>query len=170
MQDYALFINGVYERVLYDIYEVQKVLPEQILFLQPHAEGRIVKLADNPPTIDAPVRLFTSLTNDLSTIHYTGELVGWYDKDTLGRSELMVMNRLIYMFQRTEPGVYMETLTKKKCKNLLLVRRLKKLATPFAVSELVKLSDEEPLSPDRTTSGGWSYVNTPDDNWLAKLL
>jgi hypothetical protein len=169
MRKYALFINGVYKDVLQDIYDVQKVLPEQILFLQPHSQERIVKLADNPPTVDDQVRVFTSLTNDLPNVHYTGEIVGWYDKDTLSGDELMVMNRLIYMFQRDEPGVYL-TLENKPCKNLLLVRRLKELKNPFSVSELKKLSDDEPLSTERTQSGGWSYVEKPDAEWLAQYL
>jgi hypothetical protein len=81
----------------------------------------------------------------------------------------MVMNRLIYLFQRDEPGVYL-TLENKPCKNLLLVRRLKELKKPFSVSELKKLSDDEPLSTERTQSGGWSYVENPDADWLAQYL
>ena len=167
MSDYSLFMNGVYEDVLQDILAVQSVLPEQILFLQPYAQGQIVKLAENIPTVEKPVQVFFSLTDDLNKVHYTGELVGWHDKQALSEKELMVMNRLIYMFQRTESGVYMKV-GNTKCKNLLLVWRMKRLSQPFSVEELIKISDGAPVSPDRTMSGGYSYVKNPDAGWLAK--
>jgi hypothetical protein len=166
MSDYSLFINGVYDDVLRDILAVQSVLPEQILFLQPYAKGNIAKLAENSPTVEKPVRVFFSLTNKLNKVCYTGKLVGWHDKQALGEKELMVMNRLIYMFQRTEAGVYMDA----NEKNLLSIWRLKKLSDPFSVSELIKISDNSPLSTDRTTSGGWSYVQNVDSAWLEQYL
>ena len=169
MRDYALFINGVFEDVLKDIFDVQMHLPELPLFLQPYSKERIVKLAEDPPTTDDPVRIFFSLTDDLNHIHYTGELVGWRDKKKLQNAELMIMNRLIYMFQRTENGVYRKV-GKKKCKNLLLVRRMKKISKPFSVAELYLISTDEPHSIDRTTSGGWSYVKCPNDAWLRQWL
>ncbi len=169
MRDYALFINGVYESVLMDILDVQTYLPELPLFLQPYSSMRIVRLADKPPTVDDPVRVFFSLTNDLKHIYFTGELIGWRDKFTLQEDELMIMNRLIYMFQRTESGVYKEA-RGIECKNLLMVRRLKKFSTPFSVQELNKISTDEPLSPDRTTSGGWSYVENLNESRLQQWL
>lgn len=169
MRNYALFINGVYEEVLQDIVTVQEQLPEQILFLQPHSKDRIVWLADNPPSVNDSVRVFMSLTTDLPTVHFTGELVGWYDKDALTEDELMVMNRIIYIFQQTEPGIYL-ALNNKPIKNLLLVWRLRRLSQPFSVEELIKISDVFPVSPDRTTAGGYSYVKNPETAWLAKYL
>lgn len=58
----GIFINGVYSGVLSDIYQVQRLVPEQLLYLQPYSGQRIVELSDHPPTIDCPVRLFLSLT------------------------------------------------------------------------------------------------------------
>jgi hypothetical protein len=40
----ALFLNGVYERVLADMTRVQRVVPEQILYLQPYSSTRIVHI------------------------------------------------------------------------------------------------------------------------------
>ena len=169
MRDYAVFFNGVYEDVLVDILEVQTHLPEFPLFLQPYSRERIVRLAEEPPSVDDPVRAFFSLTDDLNHVWYTAELVGWRDKASLQYDELMVMNRLIYMFQRTENGIYKKA-RGVKCKNLLMIRRLKKLVKPFSVEELIKISTDEPLSTERTTAGGWSYVKNPDPTWLEQCL
>ena len=169
MRKHALFLNGVYEDVLNDILAVHSHLPEQILFLQPYSSGRIKELAENPPSVDDPVRVLMSITTDLNRVHFIGEIVGWSDKSKLNEQELMVINRIIYMFQRTEPGVYMQV-GKIKCKNLLLVRRLRRLSRPFSVEKLIKISTDEALSPERTTSGGWSYVDNPSNDWLSQFL
>jgi hypothetical protein len=47
----GIFINGVYRGVLSDIHNVQTLVPEQILYLQPYSGERIVKLSENPPSL-----------------------------------------------------------------------------------------------------------------------
>lgn len=67
----GIFINGVYRGVLSDIAEVQNLVPNQVLYLQPYAGSRIAQLASNHPSIESPIRLFRSLTDDLPTVRYT---------------------------------------------------------------------------------------------------
>src|SRR5579872_4872792 len=168
MRREALFLNGVYEDVLKEILQVQAVLPEQIMFLERHRSEAIVRLRDEPPTIDDPVRLLMSLTRDLSTVHYTAEIVGWDDKRNLSDEKRRVLNRLIYTLQPNEGGLYDASRAESgESVNLLHVRRVRPLSKPFAVSQLRKTGDNEPVSDKRTTAGGWAYVKTEE---LANLI
>jgi hypothetical protein len=167
MRDEAIFLNGVYEGVLEDIFKVQSHLPEQILYLQPYSGSRIGRLAANRPSVDDPVRLLCSITTHLSSVHYVGEIVGWDNKRQIDWPRLRVLNRIIYVFQPTEDGVYMTAGPDAiECVNLLSVRRLRRLSAPFSVDQLIKISDGKPMSTARTTSGGWAYVENPSEAWL----
>jgi len=135
----ALFINGVYETVLQEILQIQFVLPEQILFLQPYASRPMVLLKENPPSIDSPMRLFVSLTDDLSHVHYEGEVVGWEDKRLLPKRKRDVLTHIIQVLQPDETGLYDASPTGKESINLLYVRRLRKLDVPFSVEQLTKI-------------------------------
>ncbi len=159
MRDEALFLNGVFEAVLAEILEVQEQLPEQIMFLQPHSSRAIVNLRELPPTLDDPVQLLISTTTELPTVQYTAEIVGWDDKLSLSDEKRHVLSRIIWTLQPREGGLYdLSKVPNAKSANLLHVRRLRKLQEPFEVSRLVKTNDGTPVSPDRTTAGGWSYV------------
>jgi hypothetical protein len=155
----ALFINGVFESVLEEILQVQAVLPEQILFLQPYS-GKIMKtLQDDPPSVESPMRLFISTTADLANIHYQAEIVEWNDKRILSEAKKQLINRLIAALQQDEQYLYNAAKSGTgESVNLLYIRRLQKLNLPFSVAHLQKDSDGQPLSTARTTSGGWSYV------------
>jgi hypothetical protein len=161
MKGEALFLNGVYESVLEEILEVQGELPEQIMFLQPHSGHRIVRLREDPPTVDDPMRLLISRTTDLPTVRYTAEIVGWDDKGLLASTRRQqVINRLIWTLQPDEGGLYnLSSTADGESVNLLHIRRLRKLATPFSVSCLIK-TEGGPLSDKRKTSGGWAYIQT----------
>ncbi len=159
MKSEALFINGVYESVLEEILHVQRWLPEYLMFLQPYSSRAITHLRDDPPSIDDPMRLFLSVTTNLPTVHHSAEIVLWDDKRTLSEEKRNVLNRLIWTLQPNEGGLYNESPVEgKPSVNLLSIRRLHKLASPFSVTELTKTSDDIPVSPDRTTAGGWAYV------------
>jgi len=159
MREETLFLNGVYENVLHEILLIQKELPEQILFLQPYSSNTITRLRDDPPSVESPMRLLMSLTNDLATVHYTAEIVGWDDKRNLSKEKRKVLNRLIYTLQPNEGGLYDASRAEdRESLNLLHVRRLRRLSKPFNVSQLVKTADSEPMSDKRTTAGGWAYV------------
>src|SRR4051812_41333613 len=108
MKGEALFPNGVYESVLKEVLAVQEGLPEQIMFLQPYKSHAIVRLRDNPPTVDAPMRLLISLTTDLKHVRYSAEIVGWDDKLKLRENppRHRVLNRLICTLQPNEGGLY----------------------------------------------------------------
>lgn len=159
MRDEAIFLNGVYEAVLKDILKVQEALPEHIMFLQPYAKSPIVRLRDNPPSVDDPVRLYLSTTDDLPTVTYAAEIVGWDDKAEISEQRRRVITRLIFTLQPTENGLYdasgdgTGTST-----NLLHVRRMTRLDRGFSVEKLTKTSDNTPVSSNRSTAGGWSYV------------
>jgi hypothetical protein len=157
----ALFINGVYESVLEKILETQSVLPDQILFLQPYSARPIVDLQKSPPSVNDPMRLFLSTTTDLSTVRYQGEIVGWDDKRTLPSEKRNLIEKIINLLQREEGGLYNASLVAGgESLNLLHVRRLEKLKKPFSVERLVKVTDGDRLSPNRSMAGGWSYVGS----------
>ncbi len=159
MREEALFLNGVYENVLHEILLIQKELPEQILFLQPYSSNTITRLRDDLPSVESPMRLLMSITDDLATVHYTAEIVGWDDKRNLSKEKRKVLNRLIYTLQPNEGGLYdASRVEDRESVNLLHVRRLRRLAKPFNVSQLVKIADSELMSDRRTTAGGWAYV------------
>lgn len=167
MRDVALFLNGVFDDVLQDILKVQAHLPEQILYLQPYSGSRIVDLAKDPPSIEDPVRLFASITDDLPRVHYAGEIVGWDDKRELDEAKLEALRRVISPLQPTEDGVYGRTESGDwDCVNLLYVRRLRRLSKPFSVAELTNARSGGPLSTNRSQAGGWVYVMNPDEGWL----
>lgn len=159
MKTQALFINGVYESVLQEILAIQSELPEQILFLQPYKNATMRALRDDPPSVEDPMRLYVSLTDDLPTVRYSAEIVGWNDKRQLSISQRAVLNRIIAALQPGETGLYdAATGQDPESINLLFIRRLEPLNTPFPVGDLIKISDDEPLSDNRTRAGGWSYV------------
>lgn len=161
----GIFINGVYDGVLSDICKVQNLVPDQILYLQPFAGQRIVELSDNPPSPHAPIRLFLSLTDDLPTVRYTCEIVGWNDKRELTGRKREIIDTVVRAFQPTEEGVY--ALARGiECVNLLSVWRMRELSKPFSVAELRKTADDQPVSINRQTSGGWVYVKYPNQEWL----
>lgn len=161
MKGDALFLNGVYQSVLDEILAVQSVLPEQIMFLQPYKSQAIVRLRDDRPSVDDPMRLLISLTTSLATVGYAAEIVGWDDKRQLpGTPRHRVLNRLICTLQPNEGGLYnLSQAEDGESVNLLHVRRLRAVASPFSVSRLTK-TDGEPLSDQRTTAGGWAYIRT----------
>jgi hypothetical protein len=155
----ALFINGVFESVLEEILQVQAELPEQILFLQPYSGNVMRTLRETPPCVESPMRLFISKTDSLATIHYQAEIVCWEDKRELPEARRKVINRVIGALQRDQKDLYDAAKNGTgESVNLLHIRRLQKVPVPFSVAQLRKISDGEGLSTDRTTSGGWSYV------------
>jgi hypothetical protein len=157
-RDEALFINGVYEDVLQEILHIQKELPEHIMYLQPYSSDPIVHLRDDPPTAETPVLLYLSITTDLSNVHYTAEIVGWDDKREIPHAKRKVLNRVIATLQPNETGLYDASRVEgKPSVNLLHIRRLQRVAPSFSVASLIKTSDGKPMSPGRTTAGGWAY-------------
>ncbi|MFH1235804.1 MAG: hypothetical protein V1685_02595 [Parcubacteria group bacterium] len=159
VKDEALFINGVFEDVLQEILRIQKELPEHIMYLQPYSSDPIVHLRDDPPTDEAPVLLYLSITTDLSTVHYTAEIVGWDDKREIPQAKRDALNRVIGTLQPNETGLYDASRVEgKPSVNLLHIRRLRRVDPPFSVSCLIKTIDGKPVSPGRTTAGGWAYV------------
>lgn len=164
VRDEAIFLNGVYGTVLEDILKIQKELPEHIMFLQPYAKSPIVRLRDEPPSINDSVQLYLSTTDDLPTVAYSAEIVGWDDKTEMSDDKRRVISRLIFTLQPTEDGLYdasgdgSGTST-----NLLHVRRMVRLEHGFSVMKLIKTSDQTPVSPNRSTAGGWSYVRRVEE-------
>lgn len=165
MRSEALFINGVYEGVLEEILLIQTHLPEHVMYMQPYASAPIIHLRNDPPTPEDPVRLYISVTTDLSTVKYAGEIVGWDDKIKLSEGKHNALSRLIWTLQPTETGLYDASRVEGKLSvNLLHVRRIHQLTQPFSVERLTKTSDGQPVSPKRTTSGGWVYVKYEEDD------
>ena len=159
IKEEALFINGVFENVLEEILQIQNELPEHIMYLQPYSSDPIVHLRDDPPTDEAAVLLYLSITTDLSMVHYTAEIVGWDDKREIPHAKRKVLNRVIATLQPNESGLYDASRVEgKPSVNLLHIRRLRRVDPPVSVSRLIKTVDGKPVSPGRTTAGGWAYV------------
>lgn len=159
----ALFLNGVYSAILDDIWNVQRKEPERTLFIQPYSPSPIKALEDAPPTPDDPVWLYLSTTDALDTVSYSAEIVSWEDKTLMTRERISEVRAIIKEYQPSENGLYLRIPASQKDDervpvNLLHVRFLMKLREPFSVTELIKESDRKPLSSNRQTSGGWSYV------------
>ena len=168
MKPEALFINGVFESVLEEILRIQSVLPEQILYLQPHSSRVMTKLREYSPTIEDPMQLFVSTTTDLVRVSYKAEIVGWDDKRKLPKRKRGILNEIIAALQPGEGDLYnLSKIEGGESVNLLYIRRLKRIVAPFSVEQLEKTSDGEPLSTARTTAGGWSYVKVKNSEWRA---
>ena len=163
MKTANLFINGIYRNVLEEILKTQSGTPDQTLFLQPYSPSSIKMLMNDPPTIDKPVRLYASTTDDLPMVSYAADIIGWEDKTKMDDARREDVDSIIKTFQpgevEDEEGLWVHSpTTDRPYLNLLSIRRLVKLANPFSVANLVKVSDEKPLSTNRSRAGGWSYV------------
>ena len=96
-------------------------------------------------------------------MRYVAEIVGWEDKRLIG-ADCGCSNKRIRELQPEEKR-NIPSNKGKECRNLLSIRNLRPLERPFSVVELTKLGDGQPLSPNRSRSGGWSYVlNLLTDN------
>lgn len=159
MRGEGLFINGVYREVLEEILKVQSELPEHIMYLQPYSGGAITHLRDAPPSVEEPVLLVLSVTEDLARIHYAAELIGWDDKTRLSAAKRSVLNRVIGALQPGEKELYDASMMEGgRSVNLLHVRRTRRVPRPFSVARLIKTIDGTPVSDQRTTAGGWTYI------------
>ena len=105
------------------------------------------------------MRLFLSTTGNLPAVRYQGEIVGWDDKRSIAADKRAVIESIIRVLQPGERELYDASAAPGGVSlNLLHVRRLQRLQQPFSVERLVKVRDGGRLSPNRSMSGGWSYV------------
>lgn len=152
-------MNGVFRSVMEEIERVQRVLPDQILYMQPHGSNPVRKLRDDPPTVERPVAMWISAGDDLQHVAYRCEIVGWEDKTAMSEERRGLVEQIIDTLQPCEGGLYdMAEGPGASSVNLLHVRRLCRIAEPFPVDELVKIGDGLPLSMNRTRGGGHAYV------------
>ncbi len=170
MRTDALFINGIFVNVLDDILKTPSDTPDRVLFLQPYSHRAIVMLRNNPPTIEDPVKLYLSTSGELAIVSYTAEIVGWEDKTQLTPERRDEVQGIIKSFQPSEGDL---SSGEKPSLNLLSIRRLVRLASPFSVANLIKVSDGKPFSTNRSRSGGWSRVRSIEavsSNQVAALI
>lgn len=153
----ALFVNGVYQGVLDRIVSAQSENQALICYLQPYKGTTIRGLASAQPTLDAPVKLYASVTKSLPLVSYEADVVGWRDKSSLSLSEVEAINAHLKQHQPNESLIAGST---DSGTNLLYVLNVRKLDNPLPAYEFVKVSNGEPLRP-RTRAGGWSYVIPP---------
>ena len=158
MENRAFFLNGVYDTVLREILASQGAHPGEIFFLQPYKSHSMAAFADSPPSSEESIRVYISTTDDLNHVRYAAEIVNWEDKRLIPPDRLRLLNKRIRKLQPEEKEIYMKV-RKKECRNLLSVRNLRQLENPFSVARLTKISDGQPLSSNRSRSGGWSYVH-----------
>ena len=162
----ALYVNGVFEKVLVEIIAAQSRQRDLVCMLQPYSGEKIKLLAESPPSPGQPVVLYISVTTSLDQVSYRANIVGWSDKRSLDSTERVNLNARIRQHQPSEKEVYL-AVNGRECVNLLFVRELERLPSPVSVSCFTKLSDRAPLRP-RTRAGGWSYVDAQTD-WLGRL-
>lgn len=154
----ALFINGVYDRVLREILAAQD--GEWVIesYLQPHSGQVIRMLRDFDPSIASPVRLYASTTDNLNHICYTGQIVRWDDKRDLSKARFNQVLRHLKKYQTGEEALLIgDQQAGENSVNLLTVRNLQVLHTMHSTALLRKVSDGLPLQK-RTRAGGWSEV------------
>ena len=154
--DNALYINGVFEDVLDEIIDSQEINPGKMFYLQPYSESPIKQLKEAPPTKESPLPLYISTTAQLNQICYSASIVGWEDKNEIPPERKAILNEHIKQFQPKESEIYPEV-NGKKCVNLISIKNLQKMSNQLSTSNLIKVSNGEPLKP-RSRSGGWSYV------------
>ena len=102
----ALFLNGVCEKVFKEILSVQTRRPQQVMFLQPYSPTVITMLRDTSLSPESPIQVFFSTTDDLQTISYRAEIVGWDDKRSLSPERQAEINRQIAELQPGEGQLY----------------------------------------------------------------
>lgn len=157
MKNDALFINGVFQGVLDEILELQEALPDQILFLQPYSKKTMRVLKADPPSVEDPMQVLVSTTEDLGNILFAGQIVRWCDKRQLDEKARRAISRVIWTLQPGEGGLY-DHARGIECVNLLLVRRLRRIQKPVRVQALSLRSKGRTIAGKRSTAGGWAYV------------
>ena len=163
MSNYALFINGVHKSVLEEILDSQDQEPSRTHYLQPYSADPIKWLQQAPPSEGLPIPLYMSITSDLRNVHYKAEIVGWEDKRDLSQARRAELMKALVEHQPEEGGLYNASQTPGgESVNLISISKLKRFEPPVSVQQLVKKSDGKSLSPNRSRSGGFSYVWPPD--------
>ena len=160
MMNFTLYLNGVYEQVLEEIQNAQAGNPGLVCYLQPYSARAMARLAESPPTPQAALTTFISLTSSLSFISYQAKIIGWENKSEMASARRAELNAHMQKHQPSEE-IYTEV-DGKTCINLISVVDVEQLEEQIPVSKLVKISDQTPLKP-RSTSGGWSYVKVVSD-------
>lgn len=150
----SLFINGAYESVLKAILEIQNNSEKQELYIQPYSKRLIAELKKNPPSVESPIKLYLSTSDNLNIINYEGLIINWEDKRYISDERRKVVREHIEKWQPYETGY---KLTGEDGYNLLTIKNLNKVEWPFHVSSLIKTSNKEPCQ-ERTQAGSWSYV------------
>ena len=162
----ALFLNGIYEKVIEDILASQELRSGGTHYIQPYKGSVIQMLKKKPPSPDAPVAVYFSTTKHLNNICYTGEIVGWRDKRTLTNEERQEILDQITEHQPGEKALFTaEEEVGKKAVNLLTLRNVRPCQSLLPTSVLKKRSDAKNLKA-RTRSGSWSEVEDAGDIFL----
>lgn len=159
MKLHGLFIRGIYRSVLKEILRTHRTKPDFTLFLQPYDGDPIRMLKDAPPTTRSPLRLYASTSEEPAIVSFSADIVGWEDKTTLSPSKKHKIEKIIREYQPGEKCLYDHSkVPGKPSLNLVLVQRLVELSSPFCVTNLIKISDGKPYSPNKKSPGGWSEV------------
>ena len=161
MGTYALFINGVYRGVLEEILtemakkpersflvEILSVLikeRERTYFLQVFGGTPIVELRQDPPSMTLPLPLYMSTTDDLKSVSYKAQIVGWEDKRQLSEARRREVTDALDLYQQKERGLYNLADDEGQRVNLISIRGLERIAEPFSIDKLIEKSGGKPL-------------------------
>jgi len=153
----ALFINGIYGDVLEEILLSQDENPGKVFYLQPYSSSYIKNLQKNTPNPKMPIKLYISTTTQLDKICYSAEIIGWEDKSRIDPERLAELNAHIKLYQPGENEIYLTTQSGQTPVNLISIINVERILNPISVTNLVKVSNNQPLLP-RSRAGNWSYV------------
>ncbi len=179
MKDIGLLFYGVFNEVLKEIQKAQQNNEGLVCYLQPYTSDVIKLLRDESPSLNNPIKLYLTTSDNLNNIVYECHVVGWEDKQTLSSDRIEKLNTHITLHQPGEKEIYPKTKNGKPCKNLIHIKKLIKREIPIDINNLIKVSDNKSCK-HKTRAGGHAivYVNefsdvvpidsTSDD--IAKLI
>ena len=114
------------------------------------------------------MQLYASVTDDLQHVRYTADVIAWRDKTLISHDSELHKNieEIIAKYQPTEEGLFNAS-ENGISRNLLYVMRMKRLAEPFSVDNLLLIDGNRPVSLNKTQPGGWMNVHPlPKDTLL----
>lgn len=161
--DNAFYGNGVFENLLQEILEAQKIDPNITSYIQPYRTTIFKSLKAQEPSESNPITFYITNTDDINTIIYTADIIQLEDKRELfefNQNRVEELNKHLDIYQKSTGGLYRysDTVKQSECVNLISIKNLKRVSIPFPCTMLIKDSDGEPYKR-RSQPGGWAVVH-----------
>ena len=155
MRDAALMMYGLYADKMNTMIKAQRKVPGETFYVQPRSLSRIAGFLPRGPLVDPPTVLYASTTKKLVEVSYRADIVDWRDKRCMAPDgeEFKRIDESIRKWKYNSGILDVEEWGV----NLIFIRNVVRLPTPFSVDKLIKIKDGRPLSTNRK-SPGWAYV------------